>query len=197
MKFLVVGLGNPGREYAQTRHNIGFKVLDALLATKAGQASNICFTTDRLGDVATIKIKAHQVVLLKPSTFMNLSGRAVDYWLKKEKIERSNLLVVLDDIAIPFGTLRLRKAGSDGGHNGLKDIAATLGTQDYARLRVGVGGDFARGHQVDYVLGEWSEDETKSMPHIMENASQGIENIVLMGLDRAMNIVNTKSPKQK
>lgn len=192
MKYLVVGLGNPGSEYANTRHNIGFKALDALLAAKAGQASNVSFSTDRLGDVAQIKIKGHQLTLLKPSTYMNLSGRAVAYWMQKEKIEVQNVLVVVDDIAIPFGTLRLRKAGSDGGHNGLKDIAATLGHNSYARLRVGVGGDFARGHQVDYVLGEWSAEELKEMPRILENTTWAIEAIVLGGVDRAMNSVNTK-----
>lgn len=192
MKYLVVGLGNPGSEYANTRHNIGFKALDALLTAKAGQASNVSFSTDRLGDVAQIRIKGHQLTLLKPSTYMNLSGRAVAYWMQKEKIEVGNVLVVVDDIAIPFGTLRLRKAGSDGGHNGLKDIATTLGHNSYARLRLGVGGDFARGHQVDYVLGEWSAEELKDMPQILENATTAIEMIVLGGVDRAMNSVNTK-----
>lgn len=192
MKYLVVGLGNPGSEYANTRHNIGFKALDALLTAKAGQASNVLFSTDRLGDVAQIRIKGHQLTLLKPSTYMNLSGRAVAYWMQKEKIEVGNVLVVVDDIAIPFGTLRLRKAGSDGGHNGLKDIATTLGHNSYARLRLGVGGDFARGHQVDYVLGEWSAEELKDMPQILENATTAIEMIVLGGVDRAMNSVNTK-----
>lgn len=193
MKYLVVGLGNPGVEYAQTRHNIGFKVLDALLAAKADRESNISFRTDRLGDVAQIRIKAHQLTLLKPSTFMNLSGRAVAYWMQKEKIEAENVLVVVDDIAIPLGSIRLRKSGSDGGHNGLKNIAATLGHTNYPRLRLGVGGDFARGHQVDYVLGEWSEEEEKMMPEILNSAIKGIENIVLSGIDRAMNVVNTKT----
>ncbi|MEG0656378.1 MAG: aminoacyl-tRNA hydrolase, partial [Mucinivorans sp.] len=145
MKFLVVGLGNPGVEYATTRHNVGFMVLDALLALKADAASNICFKTDRLGDVAQIRIKGHTLVLLKPSTFMNLSGRAVAYWLAKEKIALENLIVISDDIALDFGVLRLRKAGSAGGHNGLKNISEVLQTEQYIRLRVGVGGDFARG----------------------------------------------------
>lgn len=192
MKFLVVGLGNPGREYASTRHNVGFKVLDALLDLRSTEVSNASFSTDRLGDVATIRVRGHQLVLLKPSTFMNLSGRAVDYWLKKEKIPVDNLLVVSDDIAIPFGTLRLRKSGSDGGHNGLKDIAAVLQTQGYARLRVGVGGDFARGHQVDYVLGEWGETELKTLPEVLAAAAKAVEDIAFMGIDRAMNTVNSK-----
>lgn len=192
MKFLVVGLGNPGREYASTRHNVGFKVLDALLDLRSTEVSNASFSTDRLGDVATIRVRGHQLVLLKPSTFMNLSGRAVDYWLKKEKIQVDNLLVVSDDIAIPFGTLRLRKSGSDGGHNGLKDIASVLQTQGYARLRVGVGGDFARGHQVDYVLGEWGETELKTLPEVLAAAAKAVEDIAFMGIDRAMNTVNSK-----
>lgn len=192
MKFLVVGLGNPGREYASTRHNVGFKVLDALLDLRSTEVSNASFSTDRLGDVATLRVRGHQLVLLKPSTFMNLSGRAVDYWLKKEKIPVDNLLVVSDDIAIPFGTLRLRKSGSDGGHNGLKDIASVLQTQGYARLRVGVGGDFARGHQVDYVLGEWGDDELKTLPEVLSAAAKAVEDIAFMGIDRAMNTVNSK-----
>ena len=187
MKFLVVGLGNPGREYAETRHNIGFKVLDTLAA-----ASGTFFSTDRLGDVATVKVKGRTLVLLKPSTFMNLSGRAVAYWLQKEKIPVENLLVVSDDIALPFGTLRMRASGSDGGHNGLKDIAAVLGTQGYARLRVGVGGDFARGYQVDYVLGEWSDEENAQLPEILKSAASAIEQFALVGVARAMNAVNTK-----
>lgn len=192
MKFLVVGLGNPGQQYASTRHNVGFKVLDALLDIRSSEGSNASFSTDRLGDVATIRVRGHQLLLLKPSTFMNLSGRAVDYWLKKEKISVENLLVVSDDIAIPFGTLRLRKSGSDGGHNGLKDIASVLQTQVYARLRVGVGGDFARGHQVDYVLGEWGDDELKTLPEVLAAAAKAVEDIAFMGIDRAMNTVNSK-----
>lgn len=192
MKFLVVGLGNPGQQYASTRHNVGFKVLDTLSDLRSGEGSNASFTTDRLGDVAVVRVRGHQLVMLKPSTFMNLSGRAVDYWLKKEKIAIENLLVVSDDIAIPFGTLRLRKGGSDGGHNGLKDIACVLGTQGYARLRVGVGGDFARGHQVDYVLGEWGQEELAMLPDVLWAAAKAVEDIAFMGIDRAMNTVNSK-----
>ena len=148
MKYLIVGLGNIGAEYAGTRHNIGFKVLDAL-----AEASNAVFTTARYGDVAELKHKGRTLILLKPSTYMNLSGKAVRYWMEAEKIAPENLLVVSDDIALPFGTLRMRPRGSAGGHNGLKNIAELLGTEDYARMRFGVGGDFPKGHQVDYVLG--------------------------------------------
>ncbi|MEG0815785.1 MAG: aminoacyl-tRNA hydrolase [Mucinivorans sp.] len=192
MKFLVVGLGNPGDQYATTRHNIGFMVLDALLASRASEVSNTSFRTDRLGDVAEIRIKGHTLILLKPSTFMNLSGRAVAYWMAKEKIELSNLIIVSDDIAIDFGVLRLRKAGSAGGHNGLKNICETLGSEQYIRLRVGVGGDFARGHQIDHVLGHLSEEQSAILPEVLKNATDGIEAIVLSGVDRAMNAVNTK-----
>lgn len=191
MKFLVVGLGNIGDQYTETRHNVGFKVLDALLA-KVGDASNASFKTDRLGDVATIRVKGHVITLLKPSTYMNLSGRAVAYWLQKEKIELGNLLVISDDIALPFGTLRLRKSGSDGGHNGLKNIAEVLGTDQYPRMRFGVGGEFSRGHQVDYVLGTWGEQELEQMPERLTAAVQGVQDIVCMGVERAMNTVNTK-----
>ena len=159
MKYLIVGLGNIGAEYADTRHNIGFNVLDAL----AG-ASNIAFTTDRYGAVAELRHKGRTLVLLKPSTYMNLSGKAVRYWLDREKIERENLLVVVDDIALPFGTLRMRTRGSAGGHNGLKSICELLGTEDYARIRFGIGGDFARGQQVDYVLGQWTEEGRRLLP---------------------------------
>lgn len=148
MKYLIVGLGNIGAEYADTRHNIGFDVLDAL-----AEASNTSFTTDRYGAVATLRSKGHTLVLLKPSTYMNLSGKAVRYWLDAEKIPRENLLVVVDDIALPFGTFRMRTKGSAGGHNGLKNITELLGTEEYSRIRFGIGGDFPRGHQVDYVLG--------------------------------------------
>ena len=151
MKYLIVGLGNIGAEYADTRHNIGFDVLDAL-----AEASNTSFTTDRYGAVATLRSKGHTLVLLKPSTYMNLSGKAVRYWLDAEKIPRENLLVVVDDIALPFGTFRMRTKGSAGGHNGLKNITELLGTEEYSRIRFGIGGDFPRGHQVDYVLGHWN-----------------------------------------
>ncbi|MEG0498340.1 MAG: aminoacyl-tRNA hydrolase, partial [Alistipes sp.] len=158
MKYLIVGLGNIGDEYADTRHNAGFEVLDAL-----AKASNIAFTAGRYGSVAELKHKGRTLVLRKPTTFMNLSGKAVRYWLDAEKIAPENLLVVVDDIALPFGTLRMRPKGSAGGHNGLKNITELLGHENYARMRFGIGGDFARGQQVDYVLGTWSEEERKQL----------------------------------
>ena len=159
MKYLIVGLGNIGAEYADTRHNIGFKVLDCL-----AEQSNIAFTTGRYGATAELRHKGRTLVLLKPSTYMNLSGKAVRYWMETEKIAPENLLVVVDDIALPFGTLRMRQKGSAGGHNGLKNITELLGTEEYTRIRFGIGGDFARGQQVDYVLGSWSDEERKALP---------------------------------
>ncbi len=188
MKYLIVGLGNPGREYENTRHNVGFKVLDALVAKKEGAA----FSPERLGDVAHVRVKNKMLTLLKPSTYMNLSGKAVAYWMQKEGIELDHVLVVVDDITFDMGVLRMRAKGSDGGHNGLKDICAVLGTPNYARLRVGVGGDFARGAQIDYVLGEWRDEDKAKMPEVMDNSVKAIENFVLMGVARAMNIANTK-----
>ena len=154
MKYLIVGLGNIGAEYADTRHNIGFDVLDAL-----AEASNTSFTTDRYGAVATLRSKGHTLVLLKPSTYMNLSGKAVRYWLDAEKIPRENLLVIVDDIALPFGTFRMRTKGSAGGHNGLKNITELLGTEEYSRIRFGIGGDFPRGHRWTTY---WGTGPTKS-----------------------------------
>ena len=187
MKYLVVGLGNIGAEYAETRHNIGFKVLDALAA-----ASDTSFISSRYGDVATIRHRGHIVTLLKPSTYMNLSGKAVRYWLGELKIDRANLLVVVDDIALPFGELRMRAKGSAGGHNGLKNIAELLGTEDYARMRFGVGGDFARGHQVDYVLGEWTAEEREKMPERLKVFGDAILSFVAVGMERTMNFFNKK-----
>lgn len=187
MKYLIVGLGNIGPEYANTRHNIGFKVLDAL----AG-ASNISFSAKRYGDVAELKHRGRIFVLLKPSTFMNLSGKAVNYWLKKERIPIENLLIVTDDIALPIGTLRLRKKGSDGGHNGLFDIIDTLGTQDFARLRVGIGGDFPKGSQIQYVMGELSKEETDEFKERYETAIQMILGFGTFGIEQAMNRYNGK-----
>ena len=185
--WLVVGLGNPGEKYAGTRHNIGFKVLDAL-----AEASNAVFTTARYGDVAELKHKGRTLILLKPSTYMNLSGKAVRYWMEAEKIAPENLLVVSDDIALPFGTLRMRPRGSAGGHNGLKNIAELLGTEDYARMRFGVGGDFPRGHQVDYVLGEWSDEERKALPERLKVFGDAILSFTTIGLERTMNFFNKK-----
>ena len=187
MKYLIVGLGNIGAEYAETRHNIGFKVADAL-AAEAGAV----FATGRYGSVAEFRHKGRTFVLLKPSTYMNLSGKAVSYWLKAEKIPQENLLVVVDDIALPFGTLRMRPRGSAGGHNGLKNIAELLGTEDYARMRFGVGGDFPRGHQVDYVLGEWSDKERKALPERLKVFGDAILSFTTIGLERTMNFFNKK-----
>jgi PTH1 family peptidyl-tRNA hydrolase len=158
MKYLIVGLGNPGGKYAETRHNIGFKVLDHI--AKLGEAD---FETDRLGDIARVKFKGRTLILLQPSTFMNLSGKAVNYWMMQEKIPVERLLIVTDDLALPFGKLRMKGKGSDGGHNGLKDIIATLNSSKYPRLRFGVGNEFSQGKQVDYVLGEWDQTERETL----------------------------------
>lgn len=187
MKYLIVGLGNIGAEYAETRHNIGFKVLDAL----AG-ASDAFFTTGRYGAVATLRHKGHTLILIKPSTYMNLSGKAVRYWMDAERIAPENLLVVSDDIALPFGALRMRAKGSAGGHNGLKNIAELLGTEVFARMRFGVGGDFPRGHQVDYVLGEWTEEERAAMPERLKLFGDAILSFATIGLERTMNLFNKK-----
>ncbi len=187
MKYLVVGLGNIGAEYAETRHNIGFKVLDAL-----AEASNISFKSARYGDVATLKHKGRTITLLKPSTYMNLSGKAVRYWLEAEKIPRENLLVISDDIAIPFGALRMRQKGSAGGHNGLKNITELLGDDNYARIRFGVGGDFARGHQIEYVLGEWGDEERAALPERLKLFGDAILSFATAGVQLTMNGYNNK-----
>lgn len=185
MKYLVVGLGNPGAEYEQTRHNIGFLILDALAS-----ASNSFFSPDRYADVCSAKFKGRQFILVKPSTFMNLSGKAVRYWLEKEKIPLENLIIVTDDLALPFGKIRIRKKGSDGGHNGLKSINELLNTQQYNRLRFGIGSEFSKGKQVDYVLGQWSEEERKSLSERIDLAKQAIIAIGLAGVNRAMGDFN-------
>ena len=187
MKYLVVGLGNIGAEYANTRHNIGFKVLDAL-----AEASNISFMTVRYGDMATLKHRGRTIYLLKPSTYMNLSGKAVRYWMDQERIPRENILIISDDIALPFGTFRMRKNGSEGGHNGLKNITELLGDNQYARMRFGVGGDFPRGHQVDYVLGDFSDEENKLMPERLKLFGDAILSFASVGADRTMNSYNGK-----
>ena len=190
MNYLVVGLGNIGAEYANTRHNMGFMVLDAW-----AQASNIFFESGRYGYMATVSFKGRKFHLLKPSTYMNLSGKAVRYWMNELKIPVENLLVISDDLNIPFGTLRLRKNGSAGGHNGLTNINELIGTQDYARIRVGIGNEFGRGQQVNYVLGELSDEEAAEMPEISKRVIEGVKAWATIGADRAMNVVNTK-PKQ-
>ena len=185
--YLCVGLGNIGPEYAKTRHNMGFMVLDAW-----AKASNTAFNTLRYGDVAEIAIKGRTNYLLKPSTYMNQSGNAVRYYLQKLPIPTERLIVICDDINLPFGTLRMRKSGSDGGHNGLKNIAECIESQNYARIRMGVGNDFARGAQCDYVLGDLSEDELLEMQRLSERVIQGVKDWVFIGADRAMNTLNTK-----
>jgi len=189
LKYLITGLGNPGDEYENTRHNIGFKILDAL----AG-ASNIVFSDRRYGWIAEFSYKARIFVLLKPTTFMNLSGRAVNYWLQKENISVENLLVVADDLALPFGTLRLRAKGSDGGHNGLKNINQVLGRQDYARLRFGIGDDFRKGQQVDYVLGEWSKEEAATLPLLIDKCVDAVKSFGTIGINLTMNQFNQRKP---
>ena len=191
MNYLIVGLGNIGVEYANTRHNMGFMVLDAW-----AQASNIVFESGRYGSTATVSFKGRKFTLLKPSTYMNLSGKAVRYWLTELKLQPDQLLVISDDLNIPCGTLRLRKNGSAGGHNGLTNINELIGTQEYARIRMGIGNDFGRGQQVDYVLGELSAEEKEQMPELCKRVIDGVKAWALMGPDRAMNTLNTK-PKPR
>ena len=187
MDYLVVGLGNIGPEYASTRHNIGFMVLDAW-----AQASNLVFKSKRYGSVAETSFKGRKFTLLKPSTYMNLSGNAVRYRLNKLNLPVENLIVICDDLNLPFGTIRMRKSGSDGGHNGLANIIDMIGTSDFIRIRVGIGNDFARGGQIDYVLGELSSDEKDTMKDISERIIAGVKDISTIGPDRAMNSLNTK-----
>jgi len=183
-KYLIVGLGNVGDEYELTRHNTGFMVLDAF-----AKASNIHFEDRRYGFVAETSLKGRKVFLLKPSTFMNLSGNAVRYWLNKENIEQSRLLVVSDDVALPIGQFRLKASGSNGGHNGLGHIQQLIG-QDYARLRMGIGNDFPRGMQIDWVLGRYSEEELQALQPAIERGVEIIQSFVLAGIDITMNQFN-------
>lgn len=187
MNFLIVGLGNIGSEYAQTRHNIGFRVLDAL-----AKASNLVFEDKRYGAVTTLKVKNQTLTLLKPSTYMNLSGNAVRYWMNEKKIPLENVLVVVDDLSLPFGQLRMRPGGSEAGHNGLKHISSVLGTQQYARLRFGIGNDFPRGGQVDFVLGEFTEEDLKTMDERLELAGEMVKSFALSGIQFTMNHFNKK-----
>lgn len=184
-KYLIVGLGNIGDEYAETRHNIGFKILDALADQRT-----LDFETQKLGEVAIHKLKGRSIVCLKPSTYMNLSGKAVRYWLEKEKIPVQNLLVITDDINLPYGTLRVKTKGSHGGHNGLKDIQQVLQTTQYNRFRFGVGADFGKGRQVEYVLGTWNEEENSQLKERLEKSVEIIESFVLSGVARTMNQFN-------
>jgi len=187
MKYLIVGLGNIGAEYQNTRHNIGFTILDAF-----AKASNVFFTENRYGSTCEIKIKGRTLILLKPSTFMNLSGNALRYWMNKENTAIENVLVVVDDIALPFGTLRLKPRGSAAGHNGLKNIEEILGHSDYARLRFGLGDDFKRGQQIEYVLGKWTEQQSKALPDRVDLAVEMIKSFCLAGLELTMSQFNGK-----
>lgn len=185
MSFLIAGLGNIGDEYAGTRHNIGFDVVDKL-AENAGSA----FSLDRHAHVATYRSRGKNIYLIKPTTYMNLSGKAVRYWLTELKIPQQNLLVVLDDLAIAFGTIRLRGKGSDGGHNGLKDIDASLGNGNYARLRFGIGNNYPKGAQVHFVLGKWNEEEKKMLPELLQKSADAANAFMFEGLERAMSKYN-------
>jgi PTH1 family peptidyl-tRNA hydrolase len=187
LKYLIAGLGNPGKEYENTRHNIGFKVLDAL-----ADASNTVFSDERYGWVAEYKFKGRTFILLKPTTFMNLSGKAVNYWLQKENVPIENLLVVVDDLALPLGSLRLRAKGSDAGHNGLKNIAEVIGVQDYARLRIGIGDNFRQGKQVDYVLGEWDKQEKLELPAMIDTSIEIIKSFGTIGVQQTMTFFNKR-----
>ncbi len=191
-KFLIVGLGNIGDEYRNTRHNIGFKMLDAF-----AEASNIAFEDKRYGFVGRGRVKNAEMVLLKPSTFMNLSGNAVRYWMNEEKVPLENLLVLVDDLNLPFGTIRIRKQGSAGGHNGLRHIEQVLCTPNYARVRFGIGDEFNRGGQINYVLGEWTDEEEKALPERLAVLKEIIPSFCLQGIERTMNQYNSREPKAK
>ncbi len=186
-KFLIVGLGNIGPKYTETRHNIGFKVVDAF-----AKAQETSFETAKLGDIATTKVKGKTVFILKPNTFMNLSGKAVRYWLQQEKIPIENLLVITDDLNLEFGTIRVKAKGSDGGHNGLKDIQIQLNTTKYNRFRFGISDQFSKGRQVDYVLGEWNDQEVAALPERLDKSSDVIASFISAGLNNTMNAFNGK-----
>jgi PTH1 family peptidyl-tRNA hydrolase len=186
-KFLIVGLGNIGSEYANTRHNIGFKILD-YIANQEG----ISFQTVKLGEVAELKIKGRTILLLKPNTYMNLSGKAVKYWLEKENIEKENMLVITDDLNLSFGTIRIKTKGSDGGHNGLKNIQLLLNSTEYPRFRFGISDAFKKGQQVNYVLGEWDTEEKEKLKERLEISSKIIKSFALAGLNNTMNEFNGK-----
>jgi peptidyl-tRNA hydrolase, PTH1 family len=187
MKYLIVGLGNIGNEYQDTRHNIGFTILDAF-----AKASNVFFTENRYGSTCEVKIKGRTLILLKPSTFMNLSGNALRYWMQKENIDIENVLVVVDDLALPFGTLRVKPKGSDAGHNGLKNIQDIIGHSNYARLRFGIGNDFAKGRQVEYVLGKWTKEQSDALQERAERCAEIIQSFCLAGMQLTMTQFNNK-----
>lgn len=184
-KFLIVGLGNIGEEYTETRHNIGFKVLD-----EVAKVNEFTFETAKLGDIGSYKVKGRTIICLKPSTYMNRSGKALKYWMDKEKIPQSNVLVITDDINLPFGTIRIKTKGSNGGHNGLKDIELYLQTILYNRYRFGVGADFGKGRQVEYVLGEWNDEEKALLPERLKKSTEIINSFALAGIARTMNQFN-------
>lgn len=186
-KYLIVGLGNIGDEYQRTRHNIGFDIIDTF-----AESVGATWQDRRYGMVATCRVKSAQLVLLKPSTYMNLSGNAVRYWLQAEKVPVENLLVLVDDLNIPFGKLRIRKAGSNGGHNGLGHIQQVLGTDAYARVRFGIGNEYTRGRQINFVLGEWTDEEKQALPERLKIAAEIIPSFCLQGIDRTMNQYNNK-----
>ncbi|MBR6346044.1 MAG: aminoacyl-tRNA hydrolase [Bacteroidales bacterium] len=187
MDYLVVGLGNIGDEYAATRHNIGFMVLDAW-----AQASDTVFRTARYGAVAEISVKGRRFHLLKPSTYMNLSGNAVRYWLQQLSLPLENLLVISDDLNLPFGTIRMRRAGSSGGHNGLQNITDLLESSEWARIRIGIGNNFQAGEQIDYVLSDFSKEEQEAIPELAEKVRRGVIDFAFVGVERAMNSLNTR-----
>lgn len=184
-KFLIIGLGNPGKEYEHTHHNIGFDVVDAFVKT-----NNAVFSPGRLADVAEVSIKGRKFICIKPATFMNLSGKAVKYWMDKEKVPLERLLVIVDDLALPLSRLRLRRGGSDAGHNGLKDIIAALGTTEYPRLRFGIGHNYQRGKQIDFVLAGWKEDELPIVKKKIEKCSDIIRDWAFIGIEKTMNETN-------
>jgi peptidyl-tRNA hydrolase, PTH1 family len=186
-KFLIVGLGNIGAEYVNTRHNIGFKVLDFF-----ARKESLDFQTVKLGAMAQHKVKGKTLLLLKPNTYMNLSGKAIQYWMEKEKIDKENILVITDDLNLAFGSIRIKPKGSDGGHNGLKSIQQTLQTADYPRFRFGISDDFKKGRQVDYVLGNWDEQEQEKLPERLEMSAQVIQSFALAGLENTMSAFNGK-----
>ncbi len=194
MKYLIVGLGNPGEEYEQTRHNIGYMALDRFVKTinEENPANSCSFSIDRHAYVAQTKVKGRSLVLVKPTTFMNLSGKAVKYWLDKEKIPVENMLIIVDDLALDLGAIRLRMGGSDGGHNGLKDIIASLGHNKFNRLRFGIGNNFARGRQIDFVLGKIEGEDWKVVDEKLNTCCDIIKSFVTIGMDRTMNLFNRK-----
>lgn len=187
MKYLIVGLGNIGPEYENTRHNIGFQIVDVFANSKG-----VVWEDKRYGFVGRCRVKNAELVLLKPSTYMNLSGNAVRYWLQQEKIPVENMLVLVDDLNLPFGTIRIRKQGSNGGHNGLGNIQSVLGTENYARVRFGIGNEYTRGTQINFVLGEWTEEEKKMLLERLKVTTEIIPSFCLQGIDRTMNQYNNK-----